>query len=59
MSNLVHMLIICWTIQDGELREAWRLEKPTPRPVCWLMNSTMSGGGRVAAITITCSELKP
>lgn len=53
---LVNMLIICWTLQNGELREAWRIENPTPQSVCWMMNQTMTGGGPKGVITVKCSE---
>lgn len=55
---MIDMLIICWIIQNGEIREAWRLEKKTEIQHCLTMNRIFSSGGKAGVITVRCGEGK-
>jgi hypothetical protein len=55
VTKVVVMLIICWMPQkDGTLKEIWRIEKTVTAEHCLTMNQ-LSGGGKVAAITVKCA----
>lgn len=58
MKSEVLMLVVMLTVQDGEIRESWRIEDVVPAPVCHMMDQTLSVSGKHGVITITCSDLK-
>jgi hypothetical protein len=54
VEKIVAMLIICWTPENGVLKEAWRIEKLVTLDHCLIMNGLFTGGGTQGAITVRC-----
>lgn len=56
MSVMVMTLVVCLTVQHGELREVWRLQNPYTLETCLTMNRMFAQSGKHAIITVTCLD---
>lgn len=59
MPTMVHMLIICMIAgNNGELKEAWRVDVVTSSQNCLFMNGMFSGASVQASVSVKCEPVK-
>lgn len=57
--QMVAMQVVMFSAApEGKIEELWRIEKETPRPVCWMMDAAFSGAGPKVVTTVKCTEIR-